>query len=111
MIFLIIVLSRRMEPRSSRIVRPRTGCRKVGAMLHENVKLSILLHNHNMHLTPLEGVIRILSPAFVDEELGVPYRGCHGDNMPEIHQIGCRDLPLLVRFGCLEFSPRSLQRL
>lgn len=76
MTFLISVSSRRTELRSSRIVRLRIGCRKVGAMLCENVKLSALLHDRNTHLTLLEDAVRILSPAIVDEELGFPYLGC-----------------------------------
>ena len=69
-------------------------------MLHENVKLSSLIYNGNMHLTPLEDAIRILSPVFVDEEFGVPYLGYHGENMSETHQIGYLDPPPLAHFGC-----------
>jgi len=74
MTFLICVFLCRMEPRSSRIVRPRTGCMKVGAMLRE--KLSVLICNMNTRLTLLEGAIQIPSPALADEELGFPYLGC-----------------------------------
>jgi len=51
------------------MVRPRTGCMKVGAMLHEDIGDQCCFTSEIIRLTPLEDATRILFHALVERNL------------------------------------------